>query len=377
MFLESLEVLNFRNLEGKLSFGRNLNIFSGENGQGKTNWLEAMYLLATTKSFRASRLIEAIRFKEEMAFVRGIVNRSAEIQHQLQVTLQAGTRSFTVNGKREPLTRYLSELGAIVFNADSLEVIRGAPDARRKFLDGGIVGIYPAYLQTLADYNRVITQKNSLLQTAQEKEYSLAKTEELLEPWNSQLVEHATRIYKSRVRFIERLREHLQTKLFGKEEISVRYISSLEGKGDLSDFAALLSERLKLRVQAELITGRALIGTHRDELEILFDGHELKKFGSAGQQRSALLSLILANLGVYFAQNNEYPVFLLDDIDSELDYKRIAPLLEFLHGKTQTFVTTSKESFVERFGRDANLFTVSGGKVESTYPSDASRFAGR
>ena len=111
------------------------------------------------------------------------------------------------------------------------------------------------------------------------------------------------------------------------------------------------------------MSGYALIGTHRDDLDIHFDGHDLRKYGSSGQQRSALLVLQLANLSVYHAQHGEYPLFLLDDIDAELDYRRIGQLLEFLEGKTQTFVTTSKESFTEKFGSAARIFIVSDGKV--------------
>jgi DNA replication and repair protein RecF len=173
---------------------------------------------------------------------------------------------------------------------------------------------------------------------------------------------HASRIHKARLRFVERLNEVLEKKLFDREEVSIRYVSSLEGKGDLDDYGNLLAERLKIRVQAELVAGYSLIGTHRDDLDILFDGHDLRKFGSSGQQRSALLVLQLANLSVYHSQNQEYPLFLLDDIDAELDYKRIGQLLEFLQDKTQTFVTTSKESFVEKFGQGAEIFTVSNGR---------------
>ncbi|HQU81634.1 MAG TPA: DNA replication and repair protein RecF, partial [Pyrinomonadaceae bacterium] len=336
MLLESLDVQNFRNTHGKLFFGKNLNIIFGENGQGKTNWLEAIYLLSTTKSFKTQRLQEAIKFDEELAIIRGSVQLSAEIRHTLQVALQGNTKNLTVNGKKETIHRYLGELHAVVFNSDELEIVRGTPESRRKFLDGGIVSIYPPFVQTLADYNRVIRQKNSLLQSAQDNGYSLDKTAEFLEPWNEQLIALATRIYKARIRYVERLNETLEKKLFGKEEIAIRYVSSLEGKGDLSDYAALLTERLNLRVQAELASGHALIGTHRDDLEIHFDGHDLRKFGSSGQQRSALLILQLATLSVYYSQNKEYPLFLLDDIDAELDYKRIGQLLEFLSDKTQT-----------------------------------------
>lgn len=364
MLLESLEIHNFRNLQGGINCGQYLNIIFGENGQGKTNWLEAIYLLATTKSFKTTRLQDSIKFDEELAWVRGSVQQSAEIRRTIQVTLQNNSKTLSVNGKKETAARYLGQLHAIIFNADELEIIRGTPEHRRKFLDAGIVGIYPPFVQTLADYNRVIKQKNALLQTAQENEYSLEKTAELLEIWNEQLVSLATRIHKARLRYVERLQEVLEKKLFQREEISIRYLSSLEGKGDLSDFSALLTERLKLRVQAELASGYALIGTHRDDLEIHFDGRDLRSFGSSGQQRSALLLLQLANLSVYHSQHNEYPLFLLDDIDAELDYKRIGQLLEFLSDKTQTFVTTSKESFLERFSENAKVIRVLEGKRE-------------
>lgn len=366
MLLEALEAQNFRNLHGHIHCGKNLNIIFGENGQGKTNWLEAIYLLATTKSFKTARLQEAIKFEEELAIVRGTVHQGEDINRVLQVALQGNTKSLSVNNKKETVTRFLGQLHAVVFNSDELEIVRGNPDARRKFLDGGIVSIYPPFVQTLADYNRVIRQKNSLLQSAQDNGFSVEKTAGLLEPWNEQLIVLASRIHKARLRFVERLNEVLEKKLFGKEEITIRYASALEGKGDLADYAALLAERLKLRVQAELASGHALLGTHRDDLDILFDGHDLRKFGSSGQQRSALLVLQLANLSVYHLQNQEYPLFLLDDIDAELDYRRIGQLLEFLEDKTQTFVTTSKESFIEKFEKNAAVFTIENGAVKAS-----------
>ena len=271
MLLESLDAQNFRNLNGKLICGESLNIIFGENGQGKTNWLEAIYLLATTKSFKTARLQEAIRFGEELAIVRGTIKQSAEIHRNLQVALQGNTKILSLNNKKETITRFLGELHTIIFNSDELEIVRGTPEARRKFLDGGIVSIYPPFVQTLADYNRVVRQKNSLLQSAQDSGFSLEKTAELLEPWNEQLIQLAARIHKARIRYVERLNEALEKKLFGREEVSIRYASSLEGKGDLSDYAALLAERLNLRVQAELAAGYSLIGTHRDDLDILFD----------------------------------------------------------------------------------------------------------
>jgi DNA replication and repair protein RecF len=361
MLLESVAAENFRNLEGKILCGNGLNIICGNNGHGKTNWLEAIYLLATTKSFRTSRLSESICFGEAMAIVRGEVRQSAGIVRGLQVILEGNTKTLTVNGKKETVQRFLGQLHAFVFNSDELEIVRGSPDARRKFLDGGIVAIYPPFVQILADYNRVIRQKNSLLQDAKQKEFSLEKVSDLLTPWNEQLISLATRIHKARVRFVERINEVLERKLFGREELSISYASSLEGKGDLSDYQSLIAERLELRVQAELYSGYSLIGPHRDDLIINFDGHEMRRYGSSGQQRSALLSLLISSVAVYYEQHAEYPLFLIDDIDAELDYRRIGKLLEYLDGKTQTFVTTSKESFVERFGAAANVVAVSEG----------------
>src|SRR3982751_5921795 len=127
MLLESLEVHNFRNLSGKVSWGAGLNIIHGDNGQGKTNWLEAIYILATTRSFKTARLVESIRFDEELAIVRGRVRQSEEIRHDLQVALQGNTKMLSVNGKKQTLHDYLVELHAVVFNSEMLEIIRGHP----------------------------------------------------------------------------------------------------------------------------------------------------------------------------------------------------------------------------------------------------------
>ena len=361
MQLESLDVQSFRNLQGGIACGRGLNILVGENGQGKTNWLEAIGVLASTRSFKTSKLLEAVNFREDSAFVRGNVRESPEIVRELRVVIQGNTKTLLVNDKKETVQRYLGQLHAVVFNAAELEIVRGQPDARRHFLDAGIVSLHPPFVQVLTDYNRVIKQKNALLQSARDSGQMIEKTADMLEPWNEQLAILAAKIHKGRTRFVERLNEVLEKKLFGREETSVQYLSSLEGKGDLDDYLALITERLQLRVQAEVIAGHALIGTHRDELEISFDGHDLRKFGSAGQQRSALLLLQLANITVYNATRGEYPLFLLDDIDAELDYTRIGQLLEYLDGKTQTFVTTSKDSFVKKFGADSTVFEVADG----------------
>ena len=361
MLLESLEVHNFRNLSGKVSWGTGLNVIYGENGQGKTNWLEAIYLLSTTKSFRTQKLQEAIKFGEDLAVVRGHVARTKDIHRDLQVTIQGTNKTISVNAKRESVLKYLTQLYAVAFTADELEVVRGGPESRRRFLDRGIIPLHHTYIQTLADYQRVIKQKNRLLQDASETSISFEEARELIEPWNEQLVTLSATIYRARIDYVDRLNDALENRLFGREEITIRYVSSLEGKGDLSNYETLIFDRLRLRLQAELAAGYALIGPHRDDLQILFDGHDMRAFGSSGQQRSALILLDLAVISVYHSWHSEYPIFLMDDVDAELDQKRIDLLLEYLEGRTQTFLTTSKEDLVRRFVAHSNVFDIRGG----------------
>jgi len=361
VLLRSIEALNFRNLAGSMAFSEGLNIFVGDNGQGKTNWLEAIHLLASTRSFRTARLQEAVRFGENLAIVRGSVRESPEITRELQFAIEGQSKLLSVNGKKEAGARYLEHLSSVVFNSDALAVVRGQPEARRRFLDEGIVGLSPPFIQTFADHNRVIKQKNSLLQRARDEELPIEQIAEALAPWNEQLISLSARIHRGRVRFVERLNEVLAKKLFGSEEVTIRYLSALEAHGDLSNYEALIEERLKLRIQAEVVAGHSLIGTHRDDLEILLNGRDIRRFGSAGQQRSSLLLLQLANIEVFYSTRGEYPLFLLDDIDAELDYKRIGLLLEYLSGKSQVFATSSKESVVQKFGQNSSIFEVENG----------------
>lgn len=366
MLLAAIEATNFRNLSGKIEWGPRLNIIYGNNGQGKTNWIEAIHLLARTKSFRTQRLQEAIRFGEQLAVVRGKVTTGGNLERDLQVTLQDNSKTIFVNLKRETLTRYLTQLQVFSFTAADLEVVRGVPEARRRFLDRGISSIRPAYLKTIADYGKVIKQKNRVLQLANEGEFSLEKTEDHLAPWNEQLVQLATQIQREREQYVAGLNAVLERQLFDRRDIHTRYVSALEGKGDLADYESLLRSRLALRMAAEVSSGHALIGPHRDDWEIHLDGREIRVYGSSGQQRSALLLLDLAAISLYNSSANDQPVFIIDDVDAELDEGRIRHLLEYLENRTQTFITTSKRSHVEGFFSRANVYEIEEGRVRSS-----------
>jgi DNA replication and repair protein RecF len=328
--------------------------------------LEAIHILARTKSFRTQRLQEANRFGEHLAVIRGKVTTGAELERDLQVTLQDNSKAIFVNGKREALTRYLTQLQVFSFTAADLEVVRGVPEARRRFLDRGISSIRPAYLKTLVDYGKVIKQKNRVLQLANEGEFSLEKTEDILAPWNEQLVGLATHIHREREDYVTGLNAVLERQLFDRRDIHTRYVSSLEGKGDLADYDSLLRSRMTLRLGAEVAAGHALIGPHRDDWEIQLDGREIRVYGSSGQQRSALLLLDLAAISLYNSSANHHPVFIIDDVDAELDEGRIRHLLEYLENRTQTFITTSKRSHVEGFFSRANVYEIEDGRVRSS-----------
>jgi len=366
MLLAEIEVTNFRNLTGKLVFGPHLNLIYGNNGQGKTSWLEAIHVLARTKSFRTTRLQETIRFDETSASVSGRVIAGSNLERDLEVAINENSKSILVNSKRESFIRYLSQLQVFSFTAADLDVMRGMPEARRRFLDRGIASLRPSYLQTIVTYNRVLKQKNKLLHIADEEQLSLDKVSELIAPWNDQLVSLASVIHSERIEFVENINAVLERQLFDRRDLTTRYLSKLEGKGNLNDFESVMRARLTLRLSAEIAAGHSLIGPHRDDLEVLLDGREIRVFGSSGQQRSALLLLDLAAISLYNSRLNDQPVFIIDDVDAELDERRIRRLLEYLENRTQTFITTSKRTHVQGFFSTANVFEIDDGRVCSS-----------
>ncbi len=362
MFVRSIEAYDFRNLSGKVEWTNGLNILFGNNAQGKTNWLEAIYILAHAKSFRTRHLIELPKFGTTSTLLKGEVSTGNCVTRDLQFTIQGNTKCTLVNGKREAIARYAAQLHAVSFTADELQVIRGGPEARRNFLDRGAVSLHPGYAQILANYHRVVAHKKRLLEQAAECRLMGDELASLLEPWNRQLIDLAIQIHRARTNYVELLNAELEHSLFS-DNISIRYASSLEAKGDLANYEAVINQHLQTRMQAEMYAGACLVGPHRDDLEVRFGDRDLRSFGSSGQQRSALITLDLAAISVYYSKHQDYPVFLIDDVDAELDGNRIERLLEYLEGRSQTFLTTSKRSHFEHFNSRANFYEVCAGKA--------------
>jgi len=368
MHLTRIEAAGFRNLTGFAETSPGLNIFYGDNAQGKTNWLEAIYVLGSTKSFRTSQVRDCIGFHAEQAILRGVVRRG-NLTKEIQLLLTPASKELYVNGKREATLRYLGNLDVFVFSLEEMDVIRRDPTERRRFVDRGIAALMPSYIDTLSKYNHIIKQKNRLLADASESRTPEAFQAQV-EAWNEELIDFGTVIHKARMRYVERLNHVLEENdygraIFGAERINLRYKSQLEGKGDLSDFRALFTERLALRINAEIAAGHALIGPHRDDLEILADGREVGRFGSAGQQRSALLLLDLAQVTIYNSAYEESPVLLIDDLDAELDRGRIEAVLGALEQSAQTFISTSRRTIANRYRDRAAIHFVAGGQTMS------------
>lgn len=362
MIITKLQAQCFRNIvQDQLEPASRLNILYGSNAQGKTNWLEAIHVLATTTSFRTARLSETLSHNQQEAILRAHVRRH-ELDKQLAIQLTPRSKVLFVNGKREPSSRYLANLAVFICSLEQMSVIRGEPEHRRHFLDQGAMSVDPTYAHVLETYNRIIKQKNHLLRQIAQGDGSHSLVEQL-HVWNQQLVQYGTMIHCTRTDYTRKLQHALHGHLFGQERINVRYRSSLEEHGDLGQYAQLLGERLKLRLNAEMTIGYALVGPHRDDLEIQFDGHDVRRFASAGQQRSALLILDLARISVYNAASHDYPVFLVDDIDAELDRRRIDVFLDYLHDKTQTFITTSKWEIAASYIGRAEVFRVEDGRI--------------
>jgi DNA replication and repair protein RecF len=361
MRLADLELLHFRNIRAeRFAPGPGINVLWGDNAQGKTSVLEAIYVLARGHSFRCPKVNDVISYEQSAAIVRGTVLSDRQAK-ELGVEITPRSKTFVLNGKRQPLGRYLGHLVVFLSSVERMEIIRGEPEQRRRFLDDGIATVDPGYATILERYHRILKNKNRLLKRASESAPPESYADEL-EAWNQQLVEVGTVIHDKRVRYVEHINRVLEGRLFGEEEITLRYVSSLQAQGD-APYKELFAQRLELRRAAELAVGYALVGPHRDDLEIKFNGRDLRHYGSLGQQRSALIILDLAQMTVYNKAFDESAIFLIDDVDAELDHRRIERLLKRLDGPGQSFLTTSRRGWVDRTTRSHHLFRLEAGRL--------------
>jgi len=335
VYLEELTVRRFRNVsEAKLSWGDGFNVIWGRNAQGKTNLLEAVYLLGHLKSFRGARSAELIQEGVEAARVSGRVT-SGGVQHQLEVTIEERGQTPRLDGKTvQRLSQFLGTVRPVLFTADELGLLKGSPAGRRALLDRAVLQTDPGYLDRVQAFQRVLRQRNQLL-----KEKAPPAQ---LAPWNEALIDNGAQVRCERCRYLERLQPVLAkigAEISGGEEIALHYRPAAT---DVQDSRARLRHDLERLHGRERILGQTLVGPHRDDPEPQVGGRPLKLFGSQGQIRSFLLAFKAAQLIDLEALLGEPPLLLLDDLASELDAERQASFFAFLRQRRgQVLITTT------------------------------------
>jgi DNA replication and repair protein RecF len=336
VILSRLATENFRNLSSdELEFHPAANIIVGRNGQGKTNLLEAIYFLATSKSFRTTRLASVFLFDSPSVFVRGTLDREG-LQKELSVGLEGGEsrrRVLMINRQRATLTDYVAEISVLAYSSARLEIVRGTPEERRRFLDRGIAGINSRYLNDLSRYGRVLKQRNALLQAVASGQDSIAS----LDAWDDEFAVTAAVIHKARAQYTEAIAAALSD-IIARHNYHVRDIAVEYKPSFVDDIKRLRRQEARARM--------TLLGPQRDLLEFQVGGRPAAEVLSGGEQKMLVLFLKFAKLELFRDRMAEAPLLLLDDIDAELDLEILQNLLARMPRQTQLFATSAKEAFL-------------------------------
>lgn len=369
MYLNKIELTNYRNYEQiQLNFSKRLNIFLGENAQGKTNLLESIYVLALARSHRTSNDKELIEWSQDFARIIG----SVEKQHgpvDLTMIISNKGKKTKINGlEQQRLSHYIGQLNVILFAPEDLSLVKGSPQNRRKFLDMEIGQINPQYLHYLSTYQLVLKQRNQYL-----KKMGLSKQQDLLylEVLTEQLAQAGSHVLYYRLQFLEKLEKwanEIHRKIsYGKEQLNISYKSfqKMTKEQTVSEFEAIFLSELKKNEKKDLQQYTTSAGPHRDDLLFFVNDKNVQTYGSQGQQRTTALSLKLAEIELINDEIGEYPILLLDDVLSELDDDRQVQLLEMIETKLQTFLTTTSLTHLQdKLTIDPEIFNITQGVVE-------------
>lgn len=368
MIIESLKLYNFRNYKQlDISFNSRLNVFVGNNAEGKTNLLEAIYFLATTKSFRSAKENEMIKHREHTGLVSGKIRRDAV--HSLEIRLSEGTlKKIKYNQKDVQPKAYVGNFNVVLFTPEDLYLIKGSPSERRRFLNIEISQVDSFYRNLLLDYSRILGHRNSLLKDI----VTGCGDRDQVQIWDSQLIDVGSKLIVKRGEMIHKLgllSRLMHRKLSnGLEELILRYYPfyARHKETDFSydsvknRFTAALTEAKAL----ELKRGFTLVGPQRDDFKFIINDLDARIYASQGQQRTAVLACRLAELEYMKSEIGKYPVILLDDVMSELDESRKQFLLNLLNQKVQTVITTTNiADFTSELLNDSAVFFVKSGQV--------------
>lgn len=357
MIVESLSLKNYRNYENlNLSFSDGTNIFYGNNAQGKTNILEAVYMSGTTKSHRTTKDLELIRFSEDESHISTIVKKNG-ISHKIDIHLKNNkSKGVAIDGiSIKKASELYGMINFVFFSPEDLNIIKNGPAEKRRFMDTELCQLNKIYLSDLAKYNKIIVQRNKLLKDF----YFRNDISDTLDIWDLQLCEYGQKIIEMREAFVERLNEIIynihHSLSGGKENLKIVYLKNCEKEN--------LMERLKINREKDLKLKTTSVGPHRDDLGFYFDDIDVRKFGSQGQQRCAALSLKLSEIELVKSTTGDTPILLLDDVLSELDKNRQNYLLNHIHDIQAMITCTGLDEFVNcRFSID-KIFKVTDGMV--------------
>ncbi len=359
MFITHIEVNKYRNyVSQSITLSDGVNVFSGGNAQGKTNLLEAVYLLSIGKSARTAKDRDLILWDAEQATVRATVKKKFSCESVEMVLSRKENKRVAVNGLPiSKLGELMGVLHTVYFSPDELRIVKDSPVERRRFIDIAICQLSKNYFYTLTRYNKILSQRNKLLKTG--------GTDASFDIWDEQLAREGAKIIRTRRGFVRKLETEAKAAhtflTGGGEDLSLGY-ESLDGETVPELEIALLSALKKSRDKDRNL-GFTSIGPQRDDLEIKCNGIDVRNFGSQGQQRTAALSLKLAELEIFRDEAGEYPVLLLDDVLSELDPSRQLKLIQKLSGLQTIITCTHIDPMLKENISNMTTFTISGGRV--------------
>lgn len=359
MYIKKLRLKSFRNYtDAVFEFSPRTNVIYGNNAQGKTNILEAVYLFSQGRSHRTKTDRELIRFGEEFTRLSlDFADQKREYSADMRIT-KAGRKSININHVPiMKLSKLMSYLNVVMFSPEDLDLVKGSPNARRRFMDSSLSQLYPAYLSALIEYSKALNQKNSLLKILRG---SGRTSDPTLSVWNEAIAENGVKIMRARIDFADRINvaaSAVQSEISG-EALHISYTPSIRSE-ELSKDAIL--EYLTAREQREIEAASSQYGIQRDDLEIAVNGREAKLFASQGQQRTAALSMKIAQAEYIRKIKGEYPVLLLDDIMSELDINRRMYLSERIRDK-QVLITSTDTDLIDKT-TETKLFHIESGRL--------------
>ena len=343
MQIRKLKMINFRNYSNtSIEFSDHYNLIYGKNGMGKTNLIEAIYVLALTKSFRGTVDKVVVMDNAVSAKIEGKVN--ATISSTYQIIISNDGKKVKIDSNNIPkLSDYISKISVILFNPDDLRIIKDTPSIRRKNLNVDISQLNNVYLKLLNTYNKYLKQRNLYLKSMNIN----ANTDtDYLDVLTEKIIDIGLKIYNYRQEFIEKLNTKLGAiylQITGEKGVSIKYVSDYVGL-DKKDILSLYKKNL----QRDIILGKTNLGIHHDDILFLKGEKNMKDYGSEGQQKNCIISYKLAEIEIFKEKKEDYPILILDDLFSELDNEKINNILSLLDKQVQTFITTTDISQVDK-----------------------------